>query len=81
MSESKNKADTEVLQEIERLREENSQLMEDMLVYTGLPGQVHRQHARGERLRVLLVRAADVLENNVDGEDSQLVQELRNAAK
>jgi hypothetical protein len=81
MSESKNKADTEVLQEIERLREENSQLMEDMLVYTGLPGQVHRQHARVERLRVLLVRAADVLENNVDGEDSQLVQELRNAAK
>jgi hypothetical protein len=81
MRESKNKADTEVLQEIERLREENSQLMEDMLVYTGLPGQVHRQHARVERLRVLLVRAADVLENNVDGEDSQLVQELRNAAK
>jgi hypothetical protein len=81
MSESKNKADTEGLQEIERLREENSQLMEDMLVYTGLPGQVHRQHARVERLRVLLVRAADVLENNVDGEDSQLVQELRNAAK
>jgi hypothetical protein len=81
MRESKNKSDTEVLQEIERLREENSQLMEDMLVYTGLPGQVHRQHARVERLRVLLVRAADVLENNVDGEDSQLVQELRNAAK
>jgi hypothetical protein len=40
MSESKNNADTEVLQEIERLREENSQLVDDMLVYTGLPGQV-----------------------------------------
>jgi hypothetical protein len=36
MSESENKPDTEALQEIERLREENSQLMDDMLVYTGL---------------------------------------------
>ena len=48
-----NKADTEVLREVERLREENSQLMEDMPVYTGLPGQVHRQHARMEQLKSL----------------------------
>jgi hypothetical protein len=81
MSKSKNKADSEVLQEIERLREENSQLMEDMLVYTGLPGQVHRQHARMERLKGLAIRAADALENNADGTHPQLVQELRKAAE
>jgi hypothetical protein len=81
MSESKNKADTEVLREVERLREENSQLMEDMLVYTGLPGQMHRQHARMEQLKVLLIRAADALENGPDEAHFQLVQELRKAAE
>ena len=81
MSESKNKPDTEALQEIERLQEENSQLMDDMLVYTGLPGQVHWQQGKMEQLKNLLVRAADVLEKNPDGEHSQLVQELRKAAE
>jgi hypothetical protein len=81
MSESKNKADTEVLREVERLREENSQLMDDMLVFTGLPGQVHRQQAKMEQLKVLLVRAADALENNADEAQFQLVQELRTAAE
>ena len=80
MSESKNKADTEALQEIERLREENSQMMDEMLVYTGLPGQVHRQHARLEQLKALLIRAANALENNADQPHSRLVQELRKAA-
>jgi hypothetical protein len=81
MSESKNKADTEVLQEIERLREENSQLMDDMLVYTGLPGQMRRQQASMEQLKVLLIRAADALEKDPNGAHSQLVQELRKAAE
>jgi hypothetical protein len=81
MSESKNKADPEVLQEIERLREENSQLIEDMLVYTGLPGQVHRQHARVEQLKAFVIRAADTLEKNADEAHSPLVQELRKAAE
>jgi hypothetical protein len=81
MSESKNKANTEALREIERLREENTQLMEDMLIYTGLPGQVHRQHARVEQLKALLIPAADALEKNADEAHSQLVQELRKAAE
>ena len=81
MSESKNKADRGVLQEIERLREENSQLMDEMLVFTGLPGQVHRQHARLEQLKVLLIRAADALESGLAGEHPHLVQELRKAAE
>jgi hypothetical protein len=81
MSESNNKADTEALREVERLREENSQLMEDMLVYTGLPGQMHRQHARMEQLKILVARAADALEKSLGGEHSQLLQELRKAAE
>jgi hypothetical protein len=81
MSESNNKADTEALREVERLREENSQLMEDMLVYTGLPGQMHRQHARMEQLKILVTRAADALEKSLDGAHSHLVQELRTAAE
>ena len=55
--------------------------MDDMLVYTGLPGQAHRQQGKMEQLKNLLVRAADVLEKNPDGEHSQLVQELRKAAE
>jgi hypothetical protein len=81
MSASKNKPDPEALQEIERLREENSQLMEDMLVYTGLPGQVHRQQGRMEQLKTLLVRAADALGNGPGAVHSQLVEELRKAAE
>jgi hypothetical protein len=81
MSASKNKPDPEALQEIERLREENSQLMDDMLVYTGLPGQVYRQQCKMEQLKTLLARAADALENDPGEEHSQLVQELRKAAE
>jgi hypothetical protein len=81
MSEIKNDAYTEALQEIERLPEENSQLMEDMLVYTGLAGQMHRQQARMEQLKILLTRAADALEKSAGGGDSQLVQELRMAGE
>jgi hypothetical protein len=39
MSEIQNESFTEARQEIEKLRLENSQLMEEMLVYTGLCGQ------------------------------------------
>jgi hypothetical protein len=81
MSESNNEADTEVLQEIGRLREENSELMDDLMAYTGLPGQVYRDHARLEQLKVLLIRAADALESGLGGEHSHLVQELRKAAE
>jgi hypothetical protein len=81
MSESKYEADTEVLQEIERLREENSELMDDLLVYTGLPGQMHRQQARMEQLKGLLIRAADALGKISDLAHSQLAQELRKAAE
>jgi hypothetical protein len=81
MSASKNKPDTEALQKIERLREENSQLMEDMLVYTGQPGQVYRQQGKMEQLKTLLVRAADALKNGPGAEHSQLVQELRKDAE
>jgi hypothetical protein len=55
--------------------------MEDMLVYTGLAGQMHTQHARIEQLRSLLIRAADALENSPSGAHFQLVQELRKAAQ
>ena len=81
MSEIPNKAYTEARQEIEKLRLENSQFMEQMLVYTGLCGQMHRQHARIEQLKSLLIRVADVLENGPSETHFQLVQELRKAAQ
>jgi hypothetical protein len=81
MSASKNKPEPGALQEIERLREENNQLMEDMLVYTGLPGQAYRQQNKMEQLKALLVRAAAALENGPVAEQSHLVQELRKAAE
>lgn len=81
MSESKNKADTEVLQEIERLREENSQLMDDMMVYTGLAGHLHRLDVKIKHLKSLLIRAADALEKGPSDTDIPLVEELRKAAE
>ena len=42
MREIQNEAYTEACQEIEKLQLENSELMEEMLVYTGLCGQMHR---------------------------------------
>ena len=81
--------DNEVLrQEIEKLRLENSKLREDrleltdeLLSYTGLPGQMHRIDVKMKELKALLVRAADALEKSADGAHSQLVQELRKAAQ
>ena len=74
--------------EIERLREENSQLKEDrleltdeLLSYTGLPGHLHRIDVKIKQLKVLLARAADALEKSPHGAHSQLVQELRKAAE
>ena len=81
MSEIQNEAYKEALQEIEKLRLENSELMEEMLVYTGLCGQMHRQHARIEQFKSLLIRAADALESDPSETHSQLVQELRKAAQ
>jgi hypothetical protein len=81
MSEIQNESYTEARQEIEKLRLENSQLMEEMLVYTGLCGQMHRQHAGIEQLKSLLIRAADALENSPSETHFQLVQELRKAAQ
>ena len=81
MSEIQNEAYTKARQEIEKLRLENSELMEEMLVYTGLSGQMHRQHAKIEQLKSLLIRAADALENGPFGTHFQLVQELRKAAQ
>jgi hypothetical protein len=88
MSESKNKTDIEARQEIEKLRLENSKLREDcleladeLLSYTGLPGQMHRIDVKIKQLKSLLVRAADALEKSPDGAHFQLVQELREAAK
>ena len=81
MSENQDKAYAEARQEIEKLRLENSELQESMLVYTGLAGQMHRQHARIEQFKSLLIRAADALESGPSETDFQLVQELRKAAQ
>ena len=81
MSEIQNEAYKEARQEIEKLRLENSELMEQMLVYTGLCGQMQRQHARIEQFKSLLIRAADALENGPSETHFQLVQELRKAAQ
>jgi hypothetical protein len=81
MSEIQNEAYKEALQEVEKLRLENSDLMEQMLVYTGLCGQMHRQHARIEQFKALLIRAADALGNGPSETHFQLVQELRKVAQ
>ena len=76
MSEIQNEGYTAARQEIEKLRLENSELMEEMLLYTGLCGQMHRKNARIEKLKSLLIRAADALENGPSETHFQLVQEL-----
>ena len=81
MSEIHNEGCTELRQEIEKLQLENGELMEEMLVYTGLCGQMHRQNSRIEQLKSLLIRAADALENGPFEARFQLVQELRKAAQ
>jgi hypothetical protein len=55
--------------------------MEEMLVYNGLRGQMHRQHAKIERLKSLLIRAAEALENGPSETHFQLIQDLRKAAQ
>ena len=55
--------------------------MEQMLAFTGLAGQMHRQHARIQQFKSLLARAADALENSPSETHFQLIQELRKAAE
>ena len=88
MSESKNKTDTAMGQEIERPREENGKLKDQwleatdaLMSYTGLPGQMHRIDVEIKQLKSLLIRAADALENEPSETHLQLVQELRKAAE
>jgi len=81
MSENQNEACEKARQEIEQLRLENSELMEEILMYTGLAGEMHRQHARMGQFKSLLIRAADALENGPSETDIQLIQELRKAAR
>jgi hypothetical protein len=75
-------------EEIERLRLENSKLSEELLelqnslrFHNGLAGQMQQQHVRIEQIKVLLIRAADALENSPRGTHFELVQELRNAGQ
>ena len=63
MSEINDEAYKEARQEIEKLRLENSELMEGMLVYTGLAGQMRKMDARIKQLKSLLSRSTDALEN------------------
>ena len=81
MSEIHDEACTEGRQEIERLRLENSELMEEMLFYTGLAGQMHKMDVRIKQLKSLLNRAADALENGSSETHFQVIQELRQAAQ
>ena len=81
MSEINDEAYTEARQEIEKLRLDNSELMEEMLFYTGLAGQMHKMDAKVEQLKSLLNRAADALENSSSETHLQLIQELRKAAQ
>ena len=81
MSEIDDEAYEEACQEIEKLRSENSELIEAMMVYTGLPGQMHRMGTRIEQLKSLANRAADALESASSGTHFQLIQELRKAAQ
>jgi hypothetical protein len=52
-----------------------------VLSYTGLPGHFHRIDVEIKRLKSLLVRAANALENGPSEAQLQLVQELRKAAE
>ena len=81
MSEIHNEAYTEARQEIEKLRLHNSELMEEMLFYTGLAGQMHKMDARIKQLKSLLNRAADALESGSSETHFQLIQELRKAVQ
>src|SRR6516162_5559676 len=81
MSEIDDESHAKAREEIAKLRSENSELIEEMLVYTGLPGQMHRMGTRIEQLKSLANRAADALESASSGTHFQLIQELRNAAQ
>jgi hypothetical protein len=72
MSEIQNEAHAKALQEIEKLRLENSKLREEwleltdvQLSYTGLPGHLHRLDVKMKELKSLLIRAADALEKRL----------------
>lgn len=88
MSEHQEEAYAKALEEIEKLRLENSklkeqwlELMDEQLSYTGLPGRLHRIDVEIKQLKSLLIRAADALENGPSETHSQSVQELRKAAE
>jgi len=81
MNETHDKADTEARQKIEKLQEENEELKDAMLIYTGLAGRMNKVHARNKQLESLLVRAADALESGSSETHFQLIQELRKAAQ
>jgi hypothetical protein len=88
MSESNTTPDTDAGEESERLRLENRKLNEELLVlrdslrfHNGLAGQMQQQQVRIEQIKILLIRAADALENNPSEMHSELVQELRNAGQ
>jgi hypothetical protein len=81
MNETHDKADTEARQKIEKLQEENEELKDAMLIYTGLAGQMNKVHVRNRQLESLLVRAADALESGSSETHFQLIQELRKAAQ
>jgi hypothetical protein len=59
----------------------NSVLRDSLRLYTELAGQMQQQQDRIEQIKILLIRAADALENNPSGMHSELVQELRNAGQ
>ena len=81
MSEIHDEAYTEARQEIEKLLLENSELREQILLYTGLAGQMHKMDSRIKQLKSLLNRAADALENGSSETHFQLIQELRKVAQ
>jgi hypothetical protein len=80
MSEIKDEAYAKALQEIEKLRLKHSELMDELLSYTGLPGQMQKIDVKIKQLKSLLIRAADALEDGPPETHLQLVQELRKAA-
>jgi hypothetical protein len=88
MSENQEEASAPACQEIEKLRSENTklgeerlELIDELLRYTGLPGQMHKIDVEIKQLKSLLIRAADALENDPSGVHLQLGQELRKAAQ
>jgi hypothetical protein len=49
--------------------------------HTELTGQMQQQHVRIEQIKILLIRAADALDNRSRETHCELVQELRKAGR